>query len=82
MIVGMHNGGSSLSEISPEVGRPKSIISKVIKRYCERGEEKSGRPKKLNEYSKRILLRKLHKIRRSPLSETAKNLPMTIRTLC
>lgn len=87
LIVGMRRGGSSLSEISAEVGRPKSTISKVIKRYCERGEvkiaKKSGRPKKLNEYSKRILLRELHKNRRSPLSEIAENLPVpvTIRTL-
>ena len=87
MIVGMRNGGSSLSEISAEVGRPKSTISKVIKRYCERVEvkiaEKSGRLKKLNEDSKIILLRELYKNRISPLSKIAKNLPVlvTIRTL-
>ena len=48
-IVGMRKGGCSLSEISAEFGRPKSTISKVIKRFSERGEvkiaKKSRRPK-------------------------------------
>jgi len=67
MIVGMSKGGCSLSEISAEVGRPKSTISKVIKRFSDRGEvkiaEKSGRPKKLNEYSRRVLVREIVKNR-------------------
>jgi IS30 family transposase len=40
MIIGMSKGGCSLSEISAEVGRPKSTISRIIKRYHERGEVK------------------------------------------
>lgn len=68
MIVGMCNGGNSLCKILAELGRLKYTISKVIKRFHEREEvkiaEKLGRPKKLNKYSKRILLHEPYKKRR------------------
>ena len=68
----MSKGGCSLSEISIEFGRPKSkSISKVIKRFSERDEvkiaEKSGRPKKLNEYNRRVLVCEMKRNCRAPL---------------
>ena len=87
-IVGMRKGGCSLSEISVQFGRPKNTISKVIKRFSKRGEikiaEKLGRPKKLNECSRSILVREMMRNHRAPLSALAKSLPnpMSIRTLC
>ena len=87
-IVGMREGGCSLSEILVEFGGPKNTILKVIKRFSERGEvkivEKSGRPKNLNECRRRVVVREMKRNCKTPLSALAKNLPIlvSIRTLC
>ena len=76
-----------MSEISTEVGGSKSTISKVVRRFSERGEvkiaEKSERPKKLNEYSRRVLIHEMKSNCRVPLSIIVENLliPMIVRIL-
>lgn len=87
MMVGMHRGGSSLSQIAVEFGRGKDVISKVLKRYRERGlvevAKRSGRPRKLTDHDIRILKREIRKNRRAPLAELAQNLttPVSSRTV-
>ena len=58
IVVGMSKAGSSLSQISNEIGRPNKTISGVLKRYQDRGSvqiaKKSRRPKKLQEHERRV----------------------------
>ena len=58
-IVEMSKGGMSMTQISTEVGRPKATVSRVLKRYRERGTlgpvDKCGRPQKLTDANVRIL---------------------------
>ena len=88
IIVVMRKVGCSLNKILAEFGRPKSTISKVIKRFSEHGEvkiaKKSKRPKKLNKCSRRVLVHEMKRNYRGPLSTLAENLPIpvSIRTLC
>ena len=53
MIVGMQKGGMSMSEIGNIVGRPKSTISRILKRFRISGSvlpaSRSGRPKNMSD---------------------------------
>ena len=86
-IVGMSKGGMSMTQILAEVGRPKATVSRVLKRYHERGTlgpaDKCGRPRKLTDANVRILKRELMKNRRVPLAELAGNMStqVCVRTL-
>lgn len=78
MIVGMREAGLTLSKIRDIVGRPKSTISRVLKRYNECGSvkptNKPGRPHKLSDQGRRRLMRDLSSNRRAPLAELCENI--------
>jgi hypothetical protein len=65
-----------------KLGGQRAPFSRIMKRYHELGEvkiaKKSRRPKKLNEYSRRVLVREMCKNRRAPLIELAENLPVPV----
>lgn len=63
LIIRLHNQCKSLSAISNIVGRPKTTIKGIIDRYGERKSNenlrRNGRPKKIDEYSGRAIIRKI-----------------------
>lgn len=64
-IIRLHNKCKRLSEISMIVNRGKSTIKRMIDRYGERKSNenlrRSGRQRKINEYSGRAMIRKIKK---------------------
>jgi transposase len=78
MIVGMREAGLTLSKIRDIVGRSKSTISKVLKRYNECGfvkpTNKLGRPHKLSDQGRRRLMRDLSSNYCAPLAELCENI--------
>jgi transposase len=87
LMVGMYKGGASVSQIAVHSGVWKGTVSKVLKRYRERGSvqiaKRSGRPRKLTDRDLRILKREIVMNRRAPLAELVNTLTthVCIRTL-
>ena len=73
MIVGMQKGGMSVSEIGNIVGRPKSTISRILKRFRIGGfvlpASRSGRLKNMSDRDRRKLHRDLSSNHRAPLAK-------------
>ena len=65
IIINLHNECKSSSEISRIVSRPRSTIKGIIDRYGSRkrvqNNTMSGRPRKLNQYNDRIIVRLIKK---------------------
>ena len=78
MIVGMRKAGLTLSRIGDIVGRPKSTISRVLKKYYECSSiklaKKPGRPHKLSDEGRRRLMIDLSSNRRAPLAKLCENI--------
>jgi transposase len=85
MIVGMQKGGMSVSEIGNIVGRPKSTISRILKRFRISGSvlpaSRSGRPKNMSDRDRRKLHRDLSSNRRAPLAELCSNVTSSVGML-
>ncbi|CAK9827588.1 Transposable element Tcb1 transposase [Anthophora retusa] len=63
IIIRLHNQCKSLSEISSIVNRARSTVQSIIDRFGERktvsNKRRSGRPRKINEYDRRLIIRKV-----------------------
>lgn len=61
MITNLHNQCKSLAEISRIVSRPRSTIQGIIDRYGIRkrlqNNSRSGRPRKINQYTGRVIIK-------------------------
>jgi transposase len=61
MITNLHNQCKSLAEISRIVSRPRSTIQGIIDRYGVRkrlqNNSRSGRPRKINQYTGRVIIK-------------------------
>lgn len=68
IILRLHNQCNSLSEIARVVNRPRSTVQSIINRVKSqktvKNKRRTGRPRKLNEYDRRIII---HKIKQNPL---------------
>jgi len=73
MIVGMREVGLSLSKIGDSIGKPKSTVSMVLKKFSECGfvmpASMFGRLRKLSDQDRRRLKRDLSSNFRIPLAE-------------
>ena len=73
MIVGLHKGNHSASDISSILKIPRTTCQSVIKNFCEKGltdvAPRSGRPPLLTEREKRTLIRKTRENRKDSLEE-------------
>jgi transposase len=82
MIVGMQKAGMSVSEIGNIVGRPKSTISRILKRFRISGSvlpaSRSGRPQNMSDRDRRKLHRDLSSNRRAPLAELCSNVTSSV----
>jgi len=78
MVVGMREVDLTLSKIKDIEGRPKSTISRVLKRYNECGSvkpaNKPSRPHKLSDQGRRRLMRDLSSNHRALLAEFCENI--------
>lgn len=72
-IIALASQNLSYSQIQQQVNRPRSTIQNFLLRYRERGTEKNaptpGRPKEIDDHTRRRLVRETKKDRRQPLRE-------------
>jgi transposase len=78
IIINLHNQCKKLSEISRIVNRSRSTIQGIIDRYGTRktvkDNRRSGRPREINEYDGRAIIRKVKQNPRISAAKTAEEL--------